>query len=748
LGTLHGEALLKALSAIALDVQRARTYRDVFKAAGDGLRALQMSMAAMRIDGDVTRMVYANLDPKWREKMGINLQFEGMVVPESKLPQAIAAGKAIVVEDVTAETKSFYNRFRPDKTDKVPELLSTASFGRLVMAPVFCNGEPWGGLTVGSNELTDEDIATVTLFTMHVASAIEVAETIERLEQRNRELEAVHAIATTRLMPDSTEQARLLLYTVAEATRSQACVLYTYDAATEEYVLVPPVFGAQTELLGRWQRFKPPPWALKLRSRHVSEMADAQAVIEKAGLKWIASIPLFSEGKPLGQVSLGRHEKDGYTPSELRTAEILGTQVVTLIERARLYAQLSQRVRQLSLLFELARAGTTQSDVDTLVRRLLGLILQHMVCDAATILYMKGDRLELGAWRPREGSGLPAQITMKPMPFDESSFTVRAMKAQKTMRISLDDAPPGTRQEMVRVRARHLMVAPLTVGERQLGALMIGRLDDPPFSDDDLQLMESSAAQVSVLVEHVKLFDDLQKSYSKLERAQAEVVRHERLAALGELAAVMAHEVRNPLGVIFNSLTTLKKRVSEVPDASLLLGIVGEEADRLNRIVGDLLDFARPYEAERAPLDLGPVVASAIDAASKASTGQVKVVAELSEELPRFVVDGHLVRQALVNLVTNAIQAMPKGGTVTVRVRAETQAEQTLARIDVADEGVGISPQTEKLMFQPFFTTKATGTGLGLAVVKRIVDAHHGEILVRSAEGGGTTFTMLLPSAP
>src|SRR6185436_2100715 len=112
-----------------------------------------------------------------------------------------------------------------------------------------------------------------------------------------------------------------------------------------------------------------------------------------------------------------------------------------------------------------------------------------------------------------------------------------------------------------------------------------------------------------------------------LERAQAEVVRHERLAALGELAAVMAHEVRNPLGVIFNSLTTLKKRVSEVPDAALLLGIVGEEADRLNRIVGDLLDFARPYEPERAAVDLGPVVASAIDAASKASTGQVKVVA-------------------------------------------------------------------------------------------------------------------------
>jgi signal transduction histidine kinase len=123
------------------------------------------------------------------------------------------------------------------------------------------------------------------------------------------------------------------------------------------------------------------------------------------------------------------------------------------------------------------------------------------------------------------------------------------------------------------------------------------------------------------------------------------------------------------------------------------------------------------------------------------------VVTQFATGLPRFVVDGHLVRQAMINLVVNAMQAMPKGGTVTVRVSAEPREGQSVARIEVVDEGVGISPQTEKHMFQPFFTTKATGTGLGLAVVKRIVDAHHGEISVRSAVGGGTTFTVVLPSS-
>jgi signal transduction histidine kinase len=747
-GTLHGDALMKALSGIALDVQRARTYQDVFKAAGEGLWPLDMSLSVMRMDGALTRMMYANLRPELRARLGINLQFEGMVVPQSRLPEALAAGKPIVIDDVSKDLTSFYAKHVPDMTGKVPQMLTSASYGRLVMAPVYANGQPWGGLTIGSNELRDEDIAPVTLFAMHVASAIEVAESIDRLEQRSRELDAVHAIATARLTPDATEQTRLLLYTIAEATRSSAGGIYLYDAEAQEYELLNPPFGVNPELLAGWHRFKLPPETFSLRTRHISELADSRVMIEKAGFNWFATVPIMQDGKPRALLSLGRAANQGYTATELRTAEILGVQVVALVERARLYTQVSQRVRQLSLLFELARAGTTLREEGALIDRLLGLLIDHIPCDAATMMYARGARLELGRYRAREGSGLPSTIALGQIPFDDSSIPGRAMRYQKAMKVSVEDAPTLTRQEMEAFGARFLMAAPLIVGEQHFGALIVGRLTETAFTDDDLKLMESCAAQVSVLLEHVKLFEDLRQSYRHLEHAQAELVRHERLAALGELAAVMAHEVRNPLGVIFNSLTTLKKRTASSPDAALLLGIVGEEADRLNRIVGDLLDFARPYEAERAPIELEPVVASAIDAATKATTAQCKVVTKFDGELPRFVVDGHLVRQALINLVMNAIQAMPKGGTVTVTVSADSREGQSLARIEVADEGIGISPQTEKHMFQPFFTTKATGTGLGLAVVKRIVDAHHGEISVRSAMGGGTTFTVMLPSSP
>ena len=224
-------------------------------------------------------------------------------------------------------------------------------------------------------------------------------------------------------------------------------------------------------------------------------------------------------------------------------------------------------------------------------------------------------------------------------------------------------------------------------------------------------------------------------------------MRHERLAALGELAAVMAHEVRNPLGVIFNSLTTLKRLLRPTGDPEMLLNMVGEEADRLNRIVGDLLDFVRPYELVKKQMAVEPIIANAVDAAAQSTLhSSVRVLTEFPRELPSFPLDAHLLKQALVNLIVNAAQAMPRGGTVTVRATVEPVDGVPWLTVRVQDEGVGLSQRAAEKMFQPFFTTKATGTGLGLAVVKRIVDAHLGEITARANDDGeGTTFTVRFP---
>jgi signal transduction histidine kinase len=301
---------------------------------------------------------------------------------------------------------------------------------------------------------------------------------------------------------------------------------------------------------------------------------------------------------------------------------------------------------------------------------------------------------------------------------------------------------------------RQLALVPLDIEGRRAGLLTLARLADEPYGENELYSAEVLGVQMVSQLERARLYDDanqlyrdLKLSYDELARTQAELVRHERLAALGELAAVMAHEVRNPLGVIFNSLTTLKRLMRLEGDAEMLINIVGEEADRLNRIVGDLLDFVRPYELVKRPIAIEPVVASAVDSAAQSLTqGNVKVVTEFPAELPLYPADAHLLKQALVNLIVNAVQAMPKGGLVTVRVTTEPRAAVPWLRLDVKDQGVGLTPRAAERIFQPFFTTKATGTGLGLAVVKRIVDAHLGEVsAAANEEGPGTTFTLRLP---
>ncbi len=243
-----------------------------------------------------------------------------------------------------------------------------------------------------------------------------------------------------------------------------------------------------------------------------------------------------------------------------------------------------------------------------------------------------------------------------------------------------------------------------------------------------------------------QLCDDFNAMVAQIASTQEELVRKERLAAVGELAAVMAHEVRNPLGVVFNSLEALKRRSSPSTEVHSLLEIVGEEADRLNRIVEDLLDFARPNPPARAPTGIDRVIASAVEVAEcSVPQHQFHIQLRIDPHLPPVPIDERMIRQALINLLINALQAMPGGGSVVVSAAATELKGRTFAQVDVTDHGPGMSSETTERLFQPFFTTKASGTGLGLAVVRRFVEAHNGLVAVKSRKGDGSTFTLMLP---
>jgi signal transduction histidine kinase len=231
------------------------------------------------------------------------------------------------------------------------------------------------------------------------------------------------------------------------------------------------------------------------------------------------------------------------------------------------------------------------------------------------------------------------------------------------------------------------------------------------------------------------------KNAHELRTAQEELVQKARLAALGEMSAVVAHEVRNPVAIIFNAIATLRKS-KEPPEP--LFDIVQEEAERLKRMVTDLLEFARPQSLVVVEADIHPIVESALEAVRLAMKDvAVAIEVNLPEDLPRVACDERLLRQALINLISNALQAPDRRGAVEVVARVD---ERALA-LGVIDHGRGVSEEVASRIFVPFFTTRPTGTGLGLPVVRRIAEAHGGEVRLVTTPGGGATFEMWLPIA-
>jgi signal transduction histidine kinase len=236
----------------------------------------------------------------------------------------------------------------------------------------------------------------------------------------------------------------------------------------------------------------------------------------------------------------------------------------------------------------------------------------------------------------------------------------------------------------------------------------------------------------------------LAESNRNLREAQASLRRTERLAALGQLTAGLAHELRNPLGTIKGSAEMLmKENMKNRPEVMAeMAGYIGSEVDRMSGLVSSFLDFARPLQPRPVVADLRPVIDEAVRQQSElASRSSVHVGVDLRDEPLMFEFDPDLVKVALSNLLQNAIQASSRNQSVDLKA-AEVDGN---IKILITDHGAGIQKEHLETIFNPFFTTKSQGIGLGLPIVSKIVDEHHGRVNVFSEVGQGTTFEIALP---
>ena len=235
--------------------------------------------------------------------------------------------------------------------------------------------------------------------------------------------------------------------------------------------------------------------------------------------------------------------------------------------------------------------------------------------------------------------------------------------------------------------------------------------------------------------------------FTELRKMQDQFTRAEKLAAIGRLTANIAHEIRNPLAAISGCVELLKSEAQSNPTSQRCMDIVLSETNRLNRLVTELLDFTRPAQSADSPVDLTQLL---YDLAYAASTDpgcrdRIEIETELAENLS-IKGDPSQLKQMFWNIIINSIQAINDKGKITIKAEAIENEEGNLAAIMISDTGSGISPDMIGSIFDPFFTSKEKGTGLGLTIAHKIAQAHGGRILVESAVGKGTEFTITLPT--
>jgi two-component system NtrC family sensor kinase len=412
-------------------------------------------------------------------------------------------------------------------------------------------------------------------------------------------------------------------------------------------------------------------------------------------------------------------------------------------ERKRALDALKQRNEDLAAINKAHRAITSTLELD----RVLKLVAQEMrallKAEGVSVLLLdpQGEQFEFVAVAGTGSDALPGVR----MPVEEgvAGEALRARAPQVT--VTAQESPHfyGAIDELTGMRTRSLIAVPLLSQEDPIGVLEAVNWEDRFFDEHELHLLTTMASTVSVAIENARLFEAEREQRRLVEHAHAQLAQSEKLAATGRLAASLAHEINNPLQAIRNSLQIMLTYSLEEGEKEQYLEMIDEEVERLMGMVGRILDFSRKTERAVSPLDVNEILNKVLTLAHKYLQHRHVVLRQhLAPGLPPVVGSASELGQIFLNLVLNAVDAMPEGGTLTVRSGG---GEDGRLVVSVRDTGVGIPPENLERIFEPFFSTKQEGTGMGLAVSRTLVRRHGGTLEAESPPGEGATFTVRLP---
>ena len=645
------------------------------------------------------------------------------------------------------------------QTPEEQELLASAGLKSVMLVPLVRREEVLGILALGEilepRSYGRRALRLAQNLAGQAAVAIEHADLFSQARRRIEELSTFHDIVLQLNTPlqlknvlDEITQAALKLL---PATNSH---IFLYDEETAQFT-----FGSAL-----WQdgRREPAVKSLRPSGKGITATIVKQAkpvVINdapnhpfyqsKTARQWhvsaIAGFPLKYGDHVIGAFTIAFKQPHTFSEDELLLLNLLAEQAAVAVRNAELFADSQRRLQDMSALVDMAKQVTgnlkLQDVLQTTVQILRGLMKAR--ASAITMLTDQGDELVVKA-----AVGVDAAYMNARMKLEE---TISGQVVQSSDLIYIRDTYSDPAFLFFDERVRSLLVVPLIVRDEAIGTLTIDSDQPNAFSESDMQLMTIAAAQVGVALQNARLFEKLEARAEELALAYEEIKESDRLK--DELVQNVSHELRTPL-------TFVKGYVDLLMDGGLglltaeqqeYLQIVSDKTDEITRIIEDIITLQR-IDAENLvlePVAMAELLQTAVtNHRLVANDRGLSIVADIPADTAGMVmIDKARMNQVLDNLIGNAMKFSPNGGTITVTMREQEDEVGVI----IADEGIGMTKEKYKRVFERFYQIDGSarrrfgGTGIGLAIVKRIIDAHNGEIWVESKINEGSSFTIILP---
>jgi signal transduction histidine kinase/CheY-like chemotaxis protein len=485
--------------------------------------------------------------------------------------------------------------------------------------------------------------------------------------------------------------------------------------------------------------------------RSVLTQSGREPADDWSEVEW--TLPLSVHGRALGVMTARHLVPAGAKADEEQLLKIVANQVAIAVENARLYEELGQRLRETQTLLSVSQAVSSTLDLTETMRRVAREVARAVGADMVGAYFADPDRRCV---RAIAGYHVPKHLLEEfrsyPIPLEGHRFLEEAWEQRQPVFSSDAETDPRIdRGTFAQFPHRSLLFVPMIVRDELIGGhFVLWWTQRHGFTPEELRLVEGISRQAALAIENARLYEGVKKQMVELKQTQAQLVQSTKLAAIGELAANVAHEINNPLTTVLGFASYLVEQVPSGQPMRDELDLILEEATRARDIVRDLLNFSRQRDFEPESADLNGVLDQTLGMVRRQGTLEnISVDEDYASGLPRVEVDVQRMKQVFLNVINNAVYAMrERGGTLTVR----TGLDDGWVRVEFADTGTGIAPDHLDKIFDPFFTTKpeVSGTGLGLSVSLGIVQSHGGTIEVASTVGEGSTFRIRLPakSAP